>query len=65
MDWRGASILLGVTVGENAIVAAGAVVTKDVAQNTIEGGNLAKFIECIKEHFAILIFFRNFAENKL
>lgn len=37
----------GVTVGENAVVAAGAVVTKDVAPNTIVGGNPAKFIKNI------------------
>lgn len=38
--WIGARavILPGVTVGENAIVAAGAVVTKDVAANTVVGG---------------------------
>lgn len=41
----GATILPGVTVGENAVVAAGAVVTKDVAPNTIVGGNPAKFIK--------------------
>lgn len=35
----------GVTVGENAVVAAGAIVTKDVAPNTIVGGNPAKFIK--------------------
>ena len=40
----GATILPGVTVGENAVVAAGAVVTKDVAPNTIVGGNPARFI---------------------
>jgi len=34
-----------VTVGENAVVAAGAVVTKDVEPNTIVGGNPAKFIK--------------------
>ncbi len=34
----GASILPGVTVGENAVVAAGAVVTQDVPDNTIVGG---------------------------
>ena len=43
----GASILPGVTIGENAIVAAGAVVTKDVAANTIAGGVPAKFIKSI------------------
>lgn len=44
----GATILPGVSVGENAVVAAGAVVTKDVAPNTIVGGNPAKFIKSIQ-----------------
>ena len=44
----GATILPGVTVGENAVVAAGAVVTKDVPPNTIVGGNPAKFIKNIE-----------------
>ncbi|MDY6257757.1 MAG: DapH/DapD/GlmU-related protein [Bacteroidaceae bacterium] len=43
----GAVILPGVNIGENAVVAAGAVVTKDVAPNTIVGGNPAKFIKNI------------------
>ena len=43
----GATILPGVTVGENAIVAAGAVVSKDVANNTIVGGIPAKLIRTI------------------
>jgi acetyltransferase-like isoleucine patch superfamily enzyme len=43
----GAIILPGVTVGENSIVAAGAVVTKDVPSNTIVGGVPAKFIKKI------------------
>ena len=47
--WIGASatILPGVTIGENAIVAAGALVNKDVAANTIVGGVPAKFIRAI------------------
>ena len=43
----GATILPGVTVGENAVVAAGAVVSRDVAPNTIAGGVPAKFIKNI------------------
>ena len=43
----GATILPGVSVGENAVVAAGAVVTKDVDANTVVGGNPAKFIKKI------------------
>lgn len=47
--WVGAAatILPGVTVGENAIVAAGAVVTKDVAANTIVAGVPAKAVKSI------------------
>ena len=44
----GATIQPRVTVGENAVVAAGAVVTKDVAPNTIVGGNPAKFIKNVE-----------------
>lgn len=39
-----AMILPGVTIGKGAIVAAGAVVTKNVAPKTIVGGNPAKII---------------------
>ena len=48
--WIGANatILPGVTIGENAVVAAGAVVSKDVPDNTIVGGIPAKFIKNIQ-----------------
>lgn len=38
------TILYNVQIGPNAIVAAGSVVTKDVPENTIVGGNPAKVI---------------------
>lgn len=48
--WIGAAatILPGVTIGENAVVAAGAVVSKDVPDNTIVGGVPAKVIRDIQ-----------------
>ena len=41
----GCTICPGVTIGENSIVAAGAVVTKDVPDNVIVGGCPAKIIK--------------------
>lgn len=45
----GAILLPGITIGHGAIVAAGAVVTKDVPPLTIVGGNPAKLIKHISE----------------
>jgi acetyltransferase-like isoleucine patch superfamily enzyme len=42
-----ATIICGVTIGENALVGAGSVVTKDVAPNTVVAGNPAKLIKKI------------------
>jgi acetyltransferase-like isoleucine patch superfamily enzyme len=43
----GAVILCGITIGEGAIVGAGAVVTKDVAPRTIVAGNPASLLRHI------------------
>ncbi|NLZ45744.1 MAG: sugar O-acetyltransferase [Clostridiales bacterium] len=50
--WIGANatVLSGVTIGENSVVAAGAVVTKNVAKNTIVGGVPARIIKTIEEN---------------
>jgi acetyltransferase-like isoleucine patch superfamily enzyme len=45
----GATIIGGVTIGENSVVAAGSVVTKDVPANTLVGGNPARVIRSIAE----------------
>jgi acetyltransferase-like isoleucine patch superfamily enzyme len=43
-------VMKGVTIGEGAIVAAGSVVTKDIPDWTIVGGNPAKVIKYISEN---------------
>lgn len=49
--WIGshATILPGVTVGKNSVVAAGSVVTKDVPPDTIVCGNPAKFLANLED----------------
>ena len=49
--WLGSNVtvLPGVTIGEGAIVAAGAVVTKDVEPGTIVGGVPSKLIRKVSE----------------
>ncbi len=48
--WIGAksSILPGVTIGDNAIIGAGSVVTKDVPADEIWAGNPARFIRKVR-----------------
>lgn len=49
--WLGVNVtvLPGVTIGENAIVGAGAVVTKDVPANTVVAGVPAKILRTIQQ----------------
>ncbi|MBP7086410.1 MAG: transferase [Enterococcus sp.] len=48
--WIGANatVLPGVRIGDGAIIAAGAVVSKDVEENTIVGGVPAKVMKTIE-----------------
>jgi acetyltransferase-like isoleucine patch superfamily enzyme len=44
-------ILPGVNIGDDCIIAAGSVVTKDVSSGTVVGGVPAKFIKTTSEYF--------------
>src|SRR6266576_6346459 len=50
----GATILANVLVGENAIVGAGSVVTKDVPADTIVAGNPARFLRHVEEEIRMV-----------
>ncbi|MGA2983135.1 MAG: acyltransferase [Terriglobia bacterium] len=45
----GSTILSRITIGENAIIGAGSVVTKDVPANVIVAGNPAKFLRKLNQ----------------
>jgi len=45
----GATVIGGVTIGENSVVAAGSVVARDVPPNSLVGGNPARIIRSIAE----------------
>ncbi|MBR6037535.1 MAG: hypothetical protein IKP53_02065, partial [Candidatus Methanomethylophilaceae archaeon] len=49
-----ATILKGVTIGDDSIIAAGAVVTKDVPPRTVVGGVPAKIVKTLRRRSAIL-----------
>ena len=48
----GATLLGGITIGENAIVGAGSVVTKDVPPNTTVAGNPARILKPAARDYA-------------
>ncbi|MGL5688783.1 MAG: DapH/DapD/GlmU-related protein, partial [Weissella cibaria] len=47
--WFGGSVIVlpGVTIGDNVVVGAGAVVTKDVPSNVMVAGNPARVIKTL------------------
>lgn len=53
-DWAyigaNSQIMPGVTIGRGAIVAAGSIVTKSVAPDTVVGGNPAKYIGTTEDY---------------
>lgn len=49
-QWDKATILPGVTIGDGAVIAANAVVTKDVPAYSVVGGNPARIIKQAKNN---------------
>jgi maltose O-acetyltransferase len=49
--WIGGRAVInpGVTIGDNAVIASGAVVVKDVPANVVVGGNPARIIKHLAE----------------
>ena len=49
--WIGSNVVVtkGVTIGDNSVIAAGAVVTKDVPANVVAGGVPAKVLKQISD----------------
>ncbi|GHE20262.1 hypothetical protein GCM10017767_07830 [Halomonas urumqiensis] len=45
----GVIVLAGVTIGENSVIGAGAVVTKDIPANVVAVGNPARVIKALDD----------------
>lgn len=50
LDWANAVILPGITIGDNVVVGAGSVVTKDLPDNVVAVGNPCRILREINEH---------------
>jgi acetyltransferase-like isoleucine patch superfamily enzyme len=50
----GSTILANITIGENALVGAGSVVTKDVPANTIVAGNPARILRYVEQNTEVI-----------
>lgn len=56
--WLGAGVLVmpGVTIGDNSVIGAGSIVTKDIPENVIAVGNPCKVLREINEHDKVYYF---------
>ena len=50
--WLGAGVIVlpGVTIGDNAVIGAGSVVTKDIPSNVVAVGNPCKVLREVNEY---------------
>ena len=49
----GATILANITIGENALIGAGSVVTRDVPANAIVAGNPARVLRSLADEMTV------------
>ena len=56
--WIGAGVLIvpGITIGDNVVVGAGSVVTKDIPSNVVAVGNPCRVLREVGEHDRIYYF---------
>lgn len=47
---EGSKILKGVTIGENSVIGAGSIVTKNIPRNVIAGGNPCRVLKALKSN---------------
>ena len=64
--WLGAGVIIvpGITIGDNVVVGAGSVVTKDLPSNVVAVGNPCKILREVNEHDQEY-YFKNRRINKL
>ena len=48
MVWCGVTVLPGVTIGDNVVIGAGSIVTKDIPSNVVAVGNPARVIRSLE-----------------
>ena len=50
LAWKGVVVVPGVTIGDNTVVGAGSVVTRDLPANVVAVGNPCRVLREINEH---------------
>ncbi len=61
----GSTVLGGVVIGKNAVVAAGSVVTKDIPDNALFAGNPAKFVKYVHRKLTLFEAVKKFMNFKI